>query len=325
MKQFFSSFFIFLSISGFSQPVITSNVMLPVAGDSIQYYAALATGFDPGPAGEDVNWDFSSYTGEPTMEIKFEESNDCGVFGTWLNMYNVDTQWMDWWGESSAHTSERWFAVDDSSFSFCKIGGFEFEMNFNEPYTQMIFPATFGTENTSNYTGGCENGIFGSDPLPFIGSSGMFADAYGTLTLATGIYTDVLRIKVIDSIGCDYGQVDSYYWFKEGVKGPLFKYTKNYSWGYEYIFERKEAVGITGVQNNEIYINVYPNPAVNYLIIEGINSGIAEIYNLNGQLTCSQEIINGGKINTEMLTDGIYLLKMSNSNSATTRIFEKRN
>ncbi len=312
-------------MNGFSQPVINSDVMMPVGNDSVIYHGALATDFDPGPDGADVFWDFSTYTGEPTMELRFDESNDCGTMGTYHYVYEPGYQWLDWWGESSMHTSERWFTTDESSFSFCKIGGLEFEMNFNAPFTQLIFPLTYGTENASNFTGTCFYGFGTTDTFPFSGSSAMLADAYGTLSLASGIYPDVLRVKVIDTMGCDYGRVDSYYWFKEGIKGPLFKYTKDYLWSYEYMFERKDAADVTGIENNELHLNMYPNPAAHYLIVSGLNSGAAEIYNVNGQFISSQYISPGeNKVDLQNMANGIYILKIIQNDKVSSGIFEKK-
>lgn len=59
-------------------------------------------------------------------------------------------------------------------------------------------------------------------------------------------------------------------------------------------------------------LNIYPNPGVDYIIIphELQNSQIT-IYNLFGKQICSNQKINGNKINISDLTPGIYLLKFS--------------
>lgn len=327
MKLFLSFTFILFTSVLSSQPIISFDVMLPSDGDSINYFCDTISGFDPGPAGEAVIWDFSSIASGPNLTNYFWAAS-CGNIGSTeeFTPFGIGGPWLSWWG-STWGTTERQIIVDDSSFSFCWIGGLEFQMNFDEPFKVFRFPLTYGLENMSSFTGLCDDGIFEEGaPDPFAGSSNMIVDGYGTLILVTGVFTDVLRVKVVDDISCNYGQIESYYWFKEGITYPLFKYLKNINDNAEFEFVRQNDPVIVPILDIQPDISVYPNPADEFLIVDGIESATAEIYNLNGQLISIQEILNtGAKISLLMLNDGIYLLKIFNSNSATTQIFEKRN
>jgi len=60
--------------------------------------------------------------------------------------------------------------------------------------------------------------------------------------------------------------------------------------------------------------NVYPNPCNNSLTIESY-TGKLEIYNTKGQLIISEQMENGGLINTSSLGAGLYILKLESGYS----------
>lgn len=68
-----------------------------------------------------------------------------------------------------------------------------------------------------------------------------------------------------------------------------------------------------GVEEKDLRINIYPNPARDYLKIEGVN-GQANIWSLDGKLVQSQNINSTGDINISNLESGIYTLITENGN-----------
>lgn len=327
MKNLLSLFLSITTVYGFSQPVINSDVMTPEIGDSIQYHGQTVVDFDPGPTGEDVTWDFSGIAGDENSTILFTSGYYCGDLTTHQNLDAEEfTEHIpNLWGQLLLPTTERRFTSTETSFSFCWIGGLEFGMDFDEPFTYFTFPLSYGLENMSLLTGLCNWGIYEiGDPDPFTGSSNMVVDGYGTLVLSTGVYSDVLRVKVIDNIGCGYGEVDSYYWFKEGYKGPLFIYSKENNLGYEDAFVRLNGPEYLGIDETSIDISVYPNPAGNFLIIKGFESAVAEICNLSGQIISTEQISNNQtSLNISSLAKGLYLIKLITNEGTGTSIFEK--
>jgi len=71
-----------------------------------------------------------------------------------------------------------------------------------------------------------------------------------------------------------------------------------------------------GIEENasDASLKIYPNPVNDYLNIDGIYSGTAEISDLTGRMVLSQTISSPVKINTEKLVDGIYFIKLSADN-----------
>jgi ligand-binding sensor domain-containing protein len=84
-------------------------------------------------------------------------------------------------------------------------------------------------------------------------------------------------------------------WIATG--GGLFKYTAP-----------------SGIEesNNNLLLNIYPNPVHDYLnIIGDIRSGNAEISDITGRVISSQQISSPVKINTESLINGVYFIKIT--------------
>lgn len=76
--------------------------------------------------------------------------------------------------------------------------------------------------------------------------------------------------------------------------------------------------------NNENYestsVLVYPNPASEYIVIKGLDSEAkAEIYSITGQLIKEVTFTNEITLSLSDVTNGVYLVKISNENSSITR------
>jgi hypothetical protein len=73
---------------------------------------------------------------------------------------------------------------------------------------------------------------------------------------------------------------------------------------------------------NNLEVNIYPNPAINYLMIEsnkGIN-GIVTITDMNGKFISSNKLnSNFTKLDISTLTSGLYMLIMQTDNGTITK------
>ena len=74
-------------------------------------------------------------------------------------------------------------------------------------------------------------------------------------------------------------------------------------------------VTVNGVSINDITVettfSVYPNPFVEYIVVDITESGTATIYDLSGTVILNTNLINGSnRINTSALSKGAYLLKI---------------
>jgi hypothetical protein len=84
-------------------------------------------------------------------------------------------------------------------------------------------------------------------------------------------------------------------------------------------------VGVT--EKNELKFNIYPNPASDYLVVEGV--GLKKlnfsIYNIVGQAVIVDKLDNNNsKINITCLNAGIYFIKINTADKTKTIKFVKR-
>ena len=70
-------------------------------------------------------------------------------------------------------------------------------------------------------------------------------------------------------------------------------------------------VPVSGLEENVLQINVYPNPAKDRVIVEGIEAAEVQVYNTLGQLVKTVQDTN--EINVSDLMEGIYLLRIADA------------
>ena len=74
------------------------------------------------------------------------------------------------------------------------------------------------------------------------------------------------------------------------------------------ILKTKSSIGI---EEDDLSLNIYPNPASDFIFIESDSPYELELYNQSGKLLIT-EMLSGGKISTEGISDGVYILKLTN-------------
>ncbi|MCK9163334.1 MAG: T9SS type A sorting domain-containing protein, partial [Bacteroidales bacterium] len=75
-------------------------------------------------------------------------------------------------------------------------------------------------------------------------------------------------------------------------------------------------LGINDVNKENYSVNIYPNPAKDYIIIEGANIEKVEIYNIHGQKLQEKKVSNSNNItlSTKSLSNGTYHIKVIHHN-----------
>jgi hypothetical protein len=83
-------------------------------------------------------------------------------------------------------------------------------------------------------------------------------------------------------------------------------------------------IGVTSVSNNQNpSIRIYPNPAKEYLLIEGfLSKTFVQVYNVNGSLLISKSL-NATVLDIHQLENGVYYLKITDRKGVTIRKFLK--
>ncbi len=240
---------IFSVFFGKAQITITDNNVF-VLGDNITYQKIFDVddSFNVGVAGENIIWDFSGLTEAGSTEF-YEYIDPTGK-------PHVDEM-------PSIDLAERLDGNNNGFFYFDNNGGTEWNRSgtyVNDQGTQMwwhyeignpgvptplqliTYPFTYNSEFLVDPFGGHGGyDMAGSQDelvIPNNGSYHFECDGYGTLKMPHKIYSNALRVHVTESftinlymsgtpvVSMDIDD-DAYYWFVEGVKGPVMSFVKS--------------------------------------------------------------------------------------------------
>lgn len=318
MKKIITLLLVITSINCFAQPTISSSVAGEV-GDEFSFTIVNTTDFDPGPAGENVTWDFSGIATSGTASnytlITAEATGQAGTFpgANTASDYGSDTY--------------AFFKISPSEYSIYGVYTPVTVISYSDPEEIVVFPLTYGTTNEDDLYSEFFSGI----ETIRSGSNELLGDGYGTLILPSGTYTNVLRMKLQEDYsdeGVDFPitieyNFESYYWFKEGVKGPLFQY--NYQEVVSGIPTVNESYQINNnmeevaIQSNltSSDVKLFPNPAsevLNLYASNGIQLHKAEIVDIAGRLVFAENLSGQNNVlNIQDLLAGVYIIKLTSS------------
>ena len=72
----------------------------------------------------------------------------------------------------------------------------------------------------------------------------------------------------------------------------------------------------TGVEENEILAEIYPNPASDFIQVNADMNGNISIFNVNGQLVYSSDFNNSERISVAQFNSGLYNIVLTDENGA---------
>ena len=324
MKKLFTLLLIAGSITCYAQPTISSAVIGDI-GDEFSYTIVTTTDFDHGAEGENITWDFSGIsTSGTTSEYTYITAEATGQAATFPGA-NAATDFGD--------GNYTFFKISPSEFTVYGVYAPPITISYSDPEELMVFPLNYGTTNEDDLYSEFFSGI----DMIRSGSNEILADGYGTLILPSGTYTNVLRVKMQE----DYSDVgvglpvtieynfETYYWLKEGIKGPLFQYnyqeviagvpTVNESYT---INNNLEVVAISD-ETNDINLKLFPNPVSDILNISAGSTAIlnsAEIFDITGKSVIFKSLSGQtSSIAVNDLEPGLYIVKIATTEGVYTR------
>lgn len=289
-----------------AQPILTDSSYNPVAGDKFYSHLFNITGPAFGDSGANVFWDFYSIS---------EHSNDSIVFQN-----PIGTPYSDSFPDATICYNDRgtyyYYATDTSRYSF--IG------NQNYTYSNradlMRYPFTYRSDFTDTST------LFSST----YNSTHIYhfhCDGYGTLRLPTGIYHNVLRVKVIfkDSVVVWPSTVTttgiSYRWYMPGMHNMLLSMNIDVTGGIEratdgvYYTDAADPQNIGTANNHQYMVSVYPNPGVGDINVVfdlyDARQASLKIMNVTGQTLQTFTDLNSGvnsiTLHSSDMPSGLYV------------------
>jgi Secretion system C-terminal sorting domain len=286
------------SLSSWAQPVATSANVTDFTGE---FYFAEATNFDPGPAGANQTWDFSNLQltlgGVDTPQV-VSETPFASQFPTANNCYKF----------SGLFPPDRYYYQNVTAGKY-EILGLAITATTGDNYTPN--PRTFATFPYSYGT--VYNDTYRSTTDPVETSVVATYDAYGTIILPIGTYTNVIRQKVVKD-----GTVTNYNWFNVQPFYPIL----------QTVLEQN-SLGIlknTSVLANEHFASgeaftVFPNPTQGRIAVlpAAENNCYAvdiELFDYLGQVVIVRKEYlldeNGIELDLAFLQSGMYLLRTTN-------------
>jgi hypothetical protein len=303
-----------------AQPVINSNVIAPLGATTVYLKSNNPNSFNAGSAGANITWNFATLDTSLTSTQKTVRADTTANYVYFPSVVNraieVGSGLATTWGYSY---------IDNTKYEYYGTKNLGLVQIYVDPERQLQFPFTYNNQFSDTFY----------DQFPvYYGHTTVKADAYGTLTLPTGTYTNVLRIKTTETYReyDDQNPDDSifydglyYRWYQPNTPNILLEYGKLIKY-YIYLGVRYEVdsskhvsmsrnAGITGIEETEsgFYSMAYPNPAGNSLRINAETLiEQAEVIDLCGKMVLQQNFSDKSVVlNLQDLAAGTYYVALT--------------
>jgi len=309
MKKMFT---ILLILGGFdlmAQPTFTS-ANEAAAGTTFTYVFVDSSTAQPGPAGANVTWDFTSVVPNGTSHTD-EWIIPAGTpYAANFPGSNLVQQTIDTAGNTVYlyHTSSP--TMTELNGMGFNAGGSPFIMNYSNSQIIREFPATYNTTLSDNFAGSASL-VQGPVTINIYrtGTYSYTADAYGTLITPAGTYTNTLRIKlnqyITDSITfsgfpippqMNYNISTTYFWACTNPGNRLYQFYIGYDTvttasGSNIYHSVSYLSSFTGIGENQTNLNnnlsVHPNPVsdfTNVILKNTVNgNALLSVYDITGK------------------------------------------
>ncbi len=305
-----------------AQPVIESAAFDYPAVPDFDYKNFLSmTAIEPGPAGADVQWDFSTrklVAGTHFTTAVCPGDSDCGTFATANQVLKTNIPTKVFFAKSATELNQVG-EFSPSSFTFL------------DPMKVLEFPITYNQTFTDNFFG---SGVVGIRS----GSVNSIIDGYGTLKTPEGIYYNVLRQKLVENtVATTSGQaiqmkITHYYWMAANQHHYIMSLIVNETVGSPappvYAFSYATQESGTSIEDKEALaaaVSLYPNPANNNFTIKTghLAATAVTVYNLQGQRMLQREFVgkNAAALTLDnlQLAPGCYFVKITTDKGIVTK------
>jgi len=315
--------FVCLPLATQGQPIITSSDYSPVAGDAFLMHFCSPVGVSPGSMGKGINWDFSSLTVTFTDSTHYGSCSAtpfCSLFpGSTIADYSISTS------GAGTDTTYIYYSSSDTAFEetgFCHVG------DTTTASSGFILPYPFNyndhREDTIRHIRNSNVAGLGIRSRTY---QRLTYDAYGTLKLPTGTYTNVARLHRY-TVSQDSSAASGSYltfdsserceWYIAGYHSPILsiEVLGDSTIGVSYSERATEAVD--NVQTTAATVNVYPIPAHDELNVQYQAGSVPTqiwLTDISGKILLQSTGKSGTgsyvtTLNTSMFAPGIYLLRV---------------
>ena len=300
MKKISTITAIIVSLLTAAQPVLNASDVSNSVNRTEIRLTSNSTTLGVGNAGANQNWDFSTLTFVQQGPANTYSSATTAPFSSSFPTANFYVKNM-----SGTNTAYDYVRLTNNIYEIVGYSTASVVNNsFSNPFTIFTFPFSYNDQFTDTHQQG-------SQP---VATFTRLYDAYGTLIIASGTYSNVFRFKDIFNNGSP-----SYIWFKLNPFRVIFVASTNINGTTSYTTYQDPNLSTT--QNEVKQFAVYPNPTSGNINIKNIDfsnkSMFVKVYNMLGN-----QIINNYKLETESAnidlsncSSGLYFIEIADENN----------
>ena len=307
--------------STLAQPTLNLFDLTPSLDDQITSSVTQWVQMDDGGANQ--TWDYSSLTADQSFTLEYITPNNAPN----INLFPEATH-------VSSAVEFAQYGYSSYADNLAEIVGADQAGMLNlypNPRTLLEFPLTYNStfqdtfEREADLGGGAAN--LESGPLSAV------CDAYGTLIIPSGTYTDVVRVKYTVTSTLDVlvnGEVVSsinstettYSFFAAGIPAALLSMVEFNFGGQISTTATMYSGGSLSIEEDQLSssLNIYPNPATDFVIadfeLDNSQSVNANLLSLDGRVVKQYSTQNFGQGTNRMqlkipeISSGVYLLQL---------------
>ncbi len=211
--------FTLLASQAFAQTTLTS-ANNPVAGDIDSYAICDTAGVSQGSAGANQIWNFLNLIRQDSSNINFVSAASTPYAAQFPSSNLAST---------NDNSNYNFMTTSSSNMFINGYGGPDLLVSYTDPQLYLQYPFTYSSSFSDNFA--ATYFINGSDVFR-TGTTTVSGDAWGTINLPTGSFSNSLRVKynITTSDSSNPGipfitvtNVTSYVWFVPGRKFPVFE------------------------------------------------------------------------------------------------------
>ena len=211
--------FILFAANAIAQMTLTS-ANNPVAGDIDGYSICDTNNISQGNSGANQNWSFLSLIRQDSSNVNFVSASSTPYTAQFPGSNIAST---------NDNSNYSFFTTSVSNMFVNGFAGPDQLISYIDPELYMQYPFTYGSSFSDNFSA---NYIISGSSVKRTGSTTVSGDAWGTINLPVGSFSNSLRVKYIISIrdssnpGIPFvteTNTTSYVWFVPGRKFPVFE------------------------------------------------------------------------------------------------------
>lgn len=295
-------------VASIAQPTLTAATNNPVIGDIIYFHACDTAGVTPGTAGAAVVWNYPSLV---TILIDTTTYLACAATPYCDSFPGTTVVATDPYGD------DYYYVTGSTAISLLGEETPSYSIHYSNPLDYGYYPCTYNSTHV-------DTGICTTAAAAFTYLDSLICDGYGTITLPTGTYNNVLRVHEIQygtediSTASYHWRSEYYLWYMAGLHAAVFymgldtngtgRLHLNYV-GYT----NRNTTGISNINKSNQTFQVFPNPANEELNIK-TDEGAFDAYtiiNYSGVEVMHSAISSTQtKLDVEQLPAGFYVIKL---------------